>query len=613
MRFKSLFTLALTTVVGFAVTSNVQAQDTAVTRNVVGKQQASGSEVAINQIDTSAFPKVTIFATVLKDGVPQKGLVASDFRVREDEVDQEPLTVVPKLTPLSVVVALDTSGSMSKSIAQAKDAAVRFIQSLEQDDHVLGLGFAREVKVLSTMSSNKASAETALQATTARGDTALFDALYTSVEVLKDRPGRKAVILLSDGVDDNGYGKQLSAHSVQEVLTLAKEVNVPIFTIGLGTEIDEMTLRRVGTDTGAAYYNAPTADQLKALYDGIGKQLSGQYNIFYTSNLPGDGSMHRVQLGYQSEVSMKEYQSPNLPSSIKNEAVEKTVEKAPVAPPAVGALKCQALSENKGIGVIRLTASTDPSEKPQKVNQWEVFKAEPNGFGEYEKVGSSYNDSPKFELPTGKYIANARYEKARGKQEFEIAAGNACSLNVIMPKQGVIKLAAVTQKGGSPLKVNQWEIFSAQLDGLGEREKIDNSYNDTPYIYLLPGDYVVQVRSEKAYGKSEINVQGGDQKLVEVILPVQGKVRLVAVDRPGGTQLKVNQWTIFKAEKNGFGEYEKVDSNYNDIFDATLLPGKYIATVRKDKSEGRVEFEVTGGDSKKVEVVLSANSGGDNL
>jgi hypothetical protein len=61
---------------------------------VTGEEKAAGAEVRINQIETSEFPKVTIFATVLKDGLPVQGLGASDFRVREDEVDQEPITVV---------------------------------------------------------------------------------------------------------------------------------------------------------------------------------------------------------------------------------------------------------------------------------------------------------------------------------------------------------------------------------------------------------------------------------------------------------------------------------------------------------------------------------------
>ncbi len=60
-----------------------------------------------------------------------EGLSASDFRVREDEVDQEPITVVPKLTPLSVVLTLDTSGSMKKRLADAQAAAKSFLDALE--------------------------------------------------------------------------------------------------------------------------------------------------------------------------------------------------------------------------------------------------------------------------------------------------------------------------------------------------------------------------------------------------------------------------------------------------------------------------------------------------
>jgi Mg-chelatase subunit ChlD len=186
-------------------------QDQSTTRHVTGQQDAQGAQVIINQIETSAFPEVTIFATVLNEGLPLRGLVATDFRVREDEVDQEPLTVVPKLSPLSVVITLDTSGSMRKRLSEAQAAARGFVETLNPRDNVHVMGFAREVKVLYPLGNHHQRAKTAIAGTVARGDTALYDALYASVAALKDQSGRKAIVLLSDGVDDDGTGKQLTS------------------------------------------------------------------------------------------------------------------------------------------------------------------------------------------------------------------------------------------------------------------------------------------------------------------------------------------------------------------------------------------------------------------
>jgi hypothetical protein len=67
---------------------------------VIGQATAADSQIILNEVNTSRFPLIKIFATVLKDGKPQKGLSAPDFRVREDEVDQGPLNVEAKLLPL---------------------------------------------------------------------------------------------------------------------------------------------------------------------------------------------------------------------------------------------------------------------------------------------------------------------------------------------------------------------------------------------------------------------------------------------------------------------------------------------------------------------------------
>lgn len=276
-------------------------------RRVTGERAAAGAEVRINQIDTSEFPKVTIFATILKDGAPVPGLGASDFRVREDEVDEEPLIVTPKLTPLSVVLTLDTSGSMKKRLADAQAAAKSFLDTLQSQDKAQVIRFSRDVKTICPLGGDRVAARAAIGATEARGDTALWDALSTSVESLRDVPGRKAIVLLSDGVDDDGSGKPLSKKTVADVLALARQVNVPIYAIGLGIELDETNLRKVATESGALYLNAVEPTELKRLYDNIGKQLAGQYTIGYTSNLPADGAEHRVQLRYDGMTSTKTY------------------------------------------------------------------------------------------------------------------------------------------------------------------------------------------------------------------------------------------------------------------------------------------------------------------
>jgi VWFA-related protein len=286
-------------------------QEPPVSRHITGKEGAAGAQVIINEVNTDHYPQVRIFATVLKEGTPLQGLSAADFRVREDEVDQEPLTVEPQLPPLSVVLTLDTSGSMAKRMKEAQAAAMRFLDTLGGNDSAQVVAFAREVKRLTTMSANRQTMREAIGKTVARGDTALYDALYESIQLMKDRTGRKSIVLLSDGVDDDGTGRPLSKHTKQEVISLAGEVNVPIYVLGLGTDIDEAGLRGIAQATGALYFNVPQASDLQALYEKIGAQLAEQYAIAYTSNLPADGTEHRVALTTQGLTDTKAYKAPD--------------------------------------------------------------------------------------------------------------------------------------------------------------------------------------------------------------------------------------------------------------------------------------------------------------
>jgi von Willebrand factor type A domain len=126
---------------------------------VTGQETALNSQIILNEVNTSRFPLIEIFATVLKDGKPQKGLSAADFRVREDEIDQGPLNVEAKLLPLSVVITLDNSGSMKPRMKETKEAAKDLLGYLDTNDSAEVIGFAQHVKILSTMSANRDASE----------------------------------------------------------------------------------------------------------------------------------------------------------------------------------------------------------------------------------------------------------------------------------------------------------------------------------------------------------------------------------------------------------------------------------------------------------------------
>ncbi len=416
-------------------------QDAPTTRRVT----TAGAQVQINQIETSQFPKVVIFSTVLKEDVPVPGLTDQDFRVREDEVDQEPLTVVPQLTPLSAVLTLDTSGSMKKRLPEAQAAAKSFLTLLQAQDKVQVIRFSRDVKTLYPLGADRSAAEAAIAGTVARGDTALWDALYASVESLRDVAGRKAIILLSDGVDDDGAGKPLSKRSVADVLALARQVNVPIYAIGLGTELDELALKKIAGETGARYLNAVEASELTQLYDSIGKQLAGQYTISYTSNLPADGSEHRVQLRVGDSTSTKSY----LPAAT---LAVKPVTETPIASQLETGVPTQELFLAPGKAKLgaRLGANT-----PDLVNwssgKWTILETKADFEGRHKEVGYSYEAQPIITLNEGDYQLQVKLGDANRMVTLHVKPGSPAQGTVVLGA-GQLRLMAQLGAGSPPLK-----------------------------------------------------------------------------------------------------------------------------------------------------------------
>lgn len=233
--------------------------------------------------------QVTLYFSLLDSGGnPIKNLSPDDLTLEEDghPVAVDSLKVVEE--PVSVVVLLDTSGSMAgKKMEAARKAAVQFIQNLREDDRVAVLTFDAHpaLQIDFTEDHKAASQNVELIRATPGGGTCLYDALFQAVQMVSTEPmGRRAILLLTDGVDEIN-GTPCSTHSLEDVLTLATNPakRVPIYPIGLGKYVSEEVLDRLAKETHARAQYAPGPDQLAALFGRMNDELRSRYRLSYTS------------------------------------------------------------------------------------------------------------------------------------------------------------------------------------------------------------------------------------------------------------------------------------------------------------------------------------------
>jgi len=272
----------------------------------------AGSPAALSlrvvDVDLSAFPQVAVTVTVRDaNGVPVPNLGAAAFEINEDRAPEaRPIvaveTVVNRDIPTNLVLVLDISGSMAgRPLADAKAAAQALIAQLGPEDTLAFIAFADVVDLDGLDPSREHPATTERRVITAlvegleaRGGTPLYDALYKGVRWAEEAElGHRAVILFTDGVDE-GPGSFVA--SAETPIQQATRANIPIFTIGLGNEIDSGYLERVARTTGGFYQETPNSGELPDMFLNVLDYLQQQYVITYESGLPGDGGMHRVQV-----------------------------------------------------------------------------------------------------------------------------------------------------------------------------------------------------------------------------------------------------------------------------------------------------------------------------
>jgi tight adherence protein C len=249
----------------------------------IASAQQAGQQMVINQVDGRGWPDIGLNITLVgPDGKAIPDVDPSQFQILEQNRPQQVtgLSLGPsKTVPLSVVLAIDTSGSMDgEKIAQAKAAAIAFLSSLGPADKAALISFNAKPTTVVPSTSDHAALQQGINSLQVGGNTAAYDALYDAAQILSDAPKgtKRAIILLTDGADTSSH------YSLRVASDVARQQNALVYTIGVGPDANDSVLTSLA-EPGGKYYKAPAPSDLAGAYDAISRELSSQMILRYNS------------------------------------------------------------------------------------------------------------------------------------------------------------------------------------------------------------------------------------------------------------------------------------------------------------------------------------------
>ena len=229
-------------------------------------------------------------------------LSRDDLVVFEDGVEQRVETFQEATSPVSMVLVLDSSGSMKRASEQVVAAAATFVEALRPEDSLGLLTFADKVDVAHAITTNRQNTVQTLSQYKAEGGTALYDALCDSLLMLKGVKGRRAVVILTDGRDEDNPGTGPgSVRSWESALRLLQDQDVTMFPVGLGPRIDAQRLQLLATLSGGEAYFPQDVAELAAEFARVTENLRHRFVVGYTSSNPvRDGKWRSVEIRTKS-------------------------------------------------------------------------------------------------------------------------------------------------------------------------------------------------------------------------------------------------------------------------------------------------------------------------
>ena len=263
------------------------------------RQQSQESRNAI-QVDVEM---VLVNVTVTDPyGGLVTGLDKGNFRVFENDVEQEILTFSSEDVPISIGLIFDMSASMSGKLDKARQGALQFLKTANPRDEFFLVSFNDRAELTSRFTSNIEELQNRMMSTRPKGRTALLDAIYLGLSEMKGARNRKrALLVISDGGDNH------SRYNETKIRNALKEADCQLYGMGI---FDVNDMRRTAEErngptllselaeiTGGRVFPVSTLSDLPDIAATIGMELRDRYLLGYK---PGDarhdGAWRRIKV-----------------------------------------------------------------------------------------------------------------------------------------------------------------------------------------------------------------------------------------------------------------------------------------------------------------------------
>lgn len=226
-------------------------------------------------------------------------LTREDFEVLDEGEPQLIDVFINEVQPITVVVMLDTSASMTGNLSLLDLAAEQFLLRLLPDDVGRVGAFNDKVQFASPFTGDRDELIASLRDLDFGNPTRLYDAVDQSLDELRDFEGRRVVLVFTDG-DDTG-----SEAGFRDVLEKALVDEAMIYAIGLRSDYfngvrqvtsrPDRNLRRLAEETGGGYFELQQTSDLAPTFTRVAQELHSQYVIGFTPTLL-DGKVHELEV-----------------------------------------------------------------------------------------------------------------------------------------------------------------------------------------------------------------------------------------------------------------------------------------------------------------------------